>query len=44
MNLFLIEYEHCGESWEQEWNCVVNDKCPKCHSEIQPSDVHDVDE
>ena len=41
VNLFLLEYEHCGESWSQTWDCQVNDKCPKCSREIQPSNVDD---
>ena len=41
VNLFLLEYEHCGESWSQTWDCQVNDKCPKCSCEIEPSNVHE---
>jgi len=29
--------DNCGHSWEDEWSCQCNDKCPECNREIQPS-------
>jgi len=26
----------CKEEWEDEWDCMCNDKCPKCGREIEP--------
>ena len=28
----------CGEEWEDEWDCLCNDKCPSCNKEIEPYD------
>lgn len=26
----------CGIEWEDEWDCMCNDKCPNCDAEIEP--------
>jgi rubrerythrin len=26
----------CGEEWEDEWDSMCNDRCPKCNAEIEP--------
>ncbi len=28
----------CGTDWWDEWDCLCNDRCPKCHAEIEPDD------
>jgi hypothetical protein len=28
--------EACGVSWEDQWSCACNDKCPLCNTEIEP--------
>lgn len=33
---FLNTYEHCGETWEDTWDCACNDRCPVCNKEIEP--------
>ena len=33
----------CGEVWEDEWDCLCNDKCPMCNKETQPSDWREVE-
>jgi len=31
----------CGTEWRDEWDCLCNDRCPKCNKEIEPDD-HEV--
>ena len=31
----------CGEEWEDEWDCLCNDRCPQCNAEIEPH-AHEV--
>ena len=26
----------CGYEWEDEWDCMCNDRCPVCNKEIEP--------
>jgi len=26
----------CGHEWEDEWDCLCNDRCPNCNAEIEP--------
>jgi hypothetical protein len=26
----------CGHEWTDEWDCMCNDRCPKCDTEIEP--------
>lgn len=26
----------CGSEWEDEWDCMCNDRCPNCNKEIEP--------
>ena len=26
----------CGHEWQDEWDCLCNDRCPKCNAEIEP--------
>ena len=33
----------CGCSWQDEWNCLCNDKCPECNAEIEPDTWEEVD-
>jgi hypothetical protein len=28
----------CGTDWWDEWDCLCNDRCPKCRAEIEPDD------
>jgi predicted nucleic acid-binding Zn-ribbon protein len=33
----------CGETWDDEWSCMVDDDCPKCGSRHwSPLDSEDV--
>ena len=34
LNLYFCK--NCKLEWKDEWNCTCNDKCPICHSEIEP--------
>jgi len=39
------KYYHCpdcGYEWEDEWDCVCNDRCPECNSEIEPYDYEEI--
>ena len=29
-------YRHCGQDWDSTWDCMCNDECPHCGSEIEP--------
>lgn len=34
---FLNKYAcPCGETWEDQWSCACNDRCPSCNKEIEP--------
>lgn len=47
MTQYLNHYRcPCGTEWDDQWNCMCNDKCPKCNKEIEPhqSDVLVLDE
>lgn len=35
-------YEHCGITWDDEWSCACNDRCPVCNAEIEPSDSEEI--
>ena len=28
----------CGTEWWDDWDCLCNDRCPKCNAEIEPDD------
>lgn len=30
------ECQGCDVEWSSEWDCMCNDKCPECGSEIEP--------
>lgn len=42
MSNYAYNYQnhyHCpndGTSWDDEWECMCNDRCPKCRAEIEP--------
>jgi hypothetical protein len=31
----------CGSEWWDEWDCLCNDRCPDCDTEVEPDD-HEV--
>lgn len=39
---YINHYEHedCpvqpGVSWQDQWSCMCNDRCPACNAEIEP--------
>jgi hypothetical protein len=35
-------HEECGASWEDEYSCICNDKCPSCNAEIEPEESDDL--
>jgi len=34
----FYQCDECGTRWTDEWDCMCNDRCPKCCSEIEPYD------
>ena len=34
--------ETCNIHWDDEWDCMCNDRCPKCNKEIQPYASDDI--
>ncbi len=43
MSWFLKRYQCvCGETWEDEWSCACNDRCPSCNKEIETDDYDDL--
>ena len=32
----FYECGECGTSWTDVWNCMCNDRCPKCNVEVEP--------
>lgn len=42
--MYINHYEcDCGYTWQDEWSCMCNDRCPECNKEIEPyqSDIVD---
>ena len=33
----------CGCEWEDEWDCLCNDRCPECNAEIEPHDYEELE-
>ena len=40
MTMYANTYicEDCGEEWVDLWDCMCNDRCPKCDKETEPTD------
>lgn len=36
MAWYINYYQHCGQGWVDEWDCMCNDRCPVCNAEIEP--------
>jgi len=36
--------EQPGIEWQDEWDCMCNDKCPACNKEIEPYKSEDLSE
>jgi hypothetical protein len=34
----FYQCDECGTRWTDEWDCMCNDRCPKCSCEIEPFD------
>lgn len=40
---FRMTYEHCGETWQDDYSCACNSECPVCHEkDIEPTKVEDL--
>jgi len=33
----------CVTEWEGEWDCMCNDRCPRCGAEIEPYSSEEID-
>lgn len=33
----------CGTEWQDEWDCLCNDRCPTCDTECEPYDHVEID-
>ena len=35
---YLNHYKcaECGTEWDDEWDCMCNDRCPVCRAETEP--------
>ena len=33
----------CGCEWEDEYDCICNDCCPECNTEMEPYDWEGID-
>lgn len=42
---FINHYRcsECGSEWDDEWDCMCNDRCPTCNAEIEPYASEDVE-
>lgn len=41
----FYECPHCGECWDDEWPCAVDDDCPHCGlRHISPVESKEIDE
>jgi len=34
----------CGQEWHDTWECLCNDRCPVCRTEIEPDEWEEVGE
>lgn len=32
----------CGTTWEDEWDCTCDDRCPQCDTSISPYKSEDI--
>ncbi len=42
---WFINFYHCDQcdtEWEDQWDCMCNDKCPECNAEIEPTESEQV--
>lgn len=39
------KYYRCsnGHEWQDEWDCLCNDRCPECNEETEPYDHAEID-
>ena len=39
-------YYRCSNNhkWQDEWDCLCNDRCPECDEETEPYDHVEIDE
>jgi hypothetical protein len=34
----------CGTKWEDEWDCLCDDRCPSCGTSCEPYDHEEIEE
>lgn len=34
----------CGTEWEDEWDCLCDDRCPTCDAEIECDDHEELEQ
>lgn len=41
---YLKQYQctECGETWEDEWDCLCDDRCPSCGAAMEPQSWEEV--
>ena len=46
MAKFINYYDcpRCGTSWQDEWSCTCDDRCPSCNLTCSPTESEDVEE
>ena len=32
----------CGTTWQDEWSCQCNDRCPECNKEVEPHESEEL--
>lgn len=42
--MFLNTYECCDQSWQDTWSCMVNDDCPVCGMEVEPTESEAIED
>jgi hypothetical protein len=40
----LLRCSECGTEWDDEWDCLCNDRCPTCNAETTPESAEAVSE
>ncbi|MEN5278092.1 hypothetical protein ABE527_14205 [Brucella sp. TWI432] len=42
--IYLNHYrcDECDTEWDDEWNCMCNDRCPGCNAETEPFDSEEI--
>ncbi len=32
----------CGETWQDEWDCLCDDRCPRCNTSCEVAEYEEI--